>query len=82
MNTHEASIAQMARSPGSGNGCPLITLQSEFGDASWPVLKWSHSIIKETDFLDEWSAQCSAFQLSYELFGPDFATSNVASFAE
>ena len=82
MNTREASIAQMALSPGSGKVCPPTTLQSQSGDVSWPVLKWSHSIIKETDFLDEWSAQCSAFQLSYELFGPDFAISNVASFAE
>ena len=82
MNTHEASIAQMALSPGSGKVCSPTSLQSKLSDFSWPLLKWSHSIITEADFLDEWSAQWSAFQLSYELFGPDFAISKVENFAE
>ena len=80
MNTHEASIAQMALSPGSGKVCSYTGLQSKLSDCSWPLLKWSHSIITEADFLDEWSAQCSAFQLSFELFGPDFAISKVENF--
>ena len=44
-------------------------------DNFWQTIKWQHTVLTETDFIDEWSAQDNAFHLAAEVnvSNPQFA---------
>ena len=46
---------------------PIPTNTMDLKDNFWKTIKWQHTVLNETDFVDEWTAQDIAFHLAVEV---------------
>jgi len=46
---------------------PIQPNTMDFEDNFWKTIKWQHTVLTETDFVDEWTAQDIAFHLAAEV---------------
>ena len=59
----------------TGNGItPVFIEERQNLEHLWSSLKWGHSIVSESDFMDEWTAQDRAFHLAIECQAHNFAS--------